>query len=547
MLCCSTSFPLPGPGLTLIDGVKIKFFFLVKIENSRMNSSAPPLSGTTKTSTGDNENQIQTEIILEYLPPSSLTRQSFDNMYSVVQNKNNQLNPITRKVLELLITSNKLDLANFKEFVNDDMRDVTEKLENYINEHNQLKNDQHFDQFETDVVYLNEDTIFLVIEVKTVSVLEKESNFDCILSQIYTYMKTATAKYGIITSYEVTYMLKMEADGLYISDKILRNSTEPSMLQCWAYMTRFRDAENGKDTLYLDDNRCIRSTDDNPNEEDKDDTTRKDAGKRKMTTRSMSASKKPKMNTVGLAPNIVLEKLLGQGRSGVRKCTKAYYVFRDLSSRDFFSIIEQKHFCLALELLDRPIDVDTLTSTDKEGVEDCLQAIHMKGILHKDIRSDNILAKKDGGYCFIDFAFAVQNSSWNKFNEEINELRNLLKLPVECCAYPLPLVNEKLHFVKDCIQHIEKLHNDNFIITQTNCNSRWTKALLGKISDSIPFEDYPVWIYHRRKENMELVVFISHAKHEHNVDSIMNSVSSKCEPWTLESWTFEPWRLEPWV
>uniref|UniRef100_T1IRU5 Protein kinase domain-containing protein n=1 Tax=Strigamia maritima TaxID=126957 RepID=T1IRU5_STRMM len=113
--------------------------------------------------------------------------------------------------------------------------------------------------------------------------------------------------------------------------------------------------------------------------------------------------------------------------------------------------MDQKHFCLGMELLDSPIDV--VKCTDKEGVVDSLRAIHMKGVLHKDIRKENILSRKDGGYSIIDFAFAERNSIWNSF----------------------------------------------------------------------PFENYPMWIWHRNFENKELLVFISPTKYEPDVNWILES------------------------
>ncbi|CUM48845.1 unnamed protein product [Debaryomyces tyrocola] len=66
-----------------------------------------------------------------------------------------------------------------------------------------------------------------------------------------------------------------------------------------------------------------------------------------------------------------------------------------------------------------------------------LEVIHKHGIIHGDIKADNILCAKDGKVYIIDFAFSVTENEWNtqkSMKSDIDELRYVFVL-VECNIY----------------------------------------------------------------------------------------------------------------
>ena len=77
------------------------------------------------------------------------------------------------------------------------------------------------------------------------------------------------------------------------------------------------------------------------------------------------------------------------------------------------------HYIETISLYNRDID---LFKKAKEQLE----IIHRHGIIHGDIREDNILCSKDGKVYIIDFAFSVTKNEWN-IQDSIESDMNALK------------------------------------------------------------------------------------------------------------------------
>uniref|UniRef100_T1IQJ8 Protein kinase domain-containing protein n=1 Tax=Strigamia maritima TaxID=126957 RepID=T1IQJ8_STRMM len=282
-----------------------------------------------------------------------------------------------------------------------------------------------------------------------------ESNdpeFGEIVRQIFSYMASLAIPFGMVTTYVRTWLLKMDKNSLYISKPIPRESTSTKILQYWAY-TFFQ-------SLYARRDADLYSTYYKPQDEN----------------------------------DLSLDKVLGIGRNGVvhRACfgdakiaVKSAYIlntenvsaleneeeiYRSLLTlqgtvipRFLFKAMKQEYLCLGLELLDHPIDVDRCT--DKEVVVDCLRAIHMQGVLHNDIRTENILTRK---FQLLILGFLKKTLAG-------------LNITVICCSYPLPMIGANLTWDKNTSLHVTKNLNDDVIIMLTNANSQLMSVLLGKL------------------------------------------------------------------
>ena len=74
--------------------------------------------------------------------------------------------------------------------------------------------------------------------------------------------------------------------------------------------------------------------------------------------------------------------------------------------------------------------LDNLSEEDKASIVTALEEIHNIGILHGDIRAQNILLDRSETMraYFIDFAFLRKSDCKDAFEEEKEELRNLLNV-----------------------------------------------------------------------------------------------------------------------
>ncbi|KAG0307767.1 hypothetical protein BGZ98_009839 [Dissophora globulifera] len=88
-------------------------------------------------------------------------------------------------------------------------------------------------------------------------------------------------------------------------------------------------------------------------------------------------------------------------------------------------------YAIVTEIVGSPLEVDELSQVERWKVVDKLSLIHTYGILHNDIRMDNILVQHDSNGVqvrFIDFAWSKPASNRREFRKEITKLKMLLGL-----------------------------------------------------------------------------------------------------------------------
>ncbi|KAG0319570.1 hypothetical protein BGZ99_005013 [Dissophora globulifera] len=88
-------------------------------------------------------------------------------------------------------------------------------------------------------------------------------------------------------------------------------------------------------------------------------------------------------------------------------------------------------FAIVTEIVGSPLEVDELSQEERWKVVDKLSLIHTYGILHNDIRLDNILVRRDSNGVqvqFIDFAWSKPASNRRDLRKETSKLKMLLGL-----------------------------------------------------------------------------------------------------------------------
>jgi serine/threonine protein kinase len=71
---------------------------------------------------------------------------------------------------------------------------------------------------------------------------------------------------------------------------------------------------------------------------------------------------------------------------------------------------------------------EELSETQKQSVLSSIDAIHDRGVLHNDIKKENILVDENGRVYLIDFGFATLNSCKDAQQDERNQM-------LQCIAY----------------------------------------------------------------------------------------------------------------
>ncbi|RIA94011.1 hypothetical protein C1645_761095 [Glomus cerebriforme] len=76
-------------------------------------------------------------------------------------------------------------------------------------------------------------------------------------------------------------------------------------------------------------------------------------------------------------------------------------------------------------------ELDDITEREKQFAIEGLQAIHARGVMHGDVRMENIMVDRSESICksrvrWIDFAWSKMGRDSKDFNRELIELRSLL-------------------------------------------------------------------------------------------------------------------------
>lgn len=258
------------------------------------------------------------------------------------------------------------------------------------------------------------------------------------VNQLFSYLVLNHRKAGILTTYDMTWFFeRREENGeehLYVSDGIPFDSQSPSLFQCIAYFignvassADFKSPPSSRTTSP----RLLRKY------------SKVQEMQRSPLSQSFSADD---LNT---GPKI------GEGRTGnvfladsdltalktLDISKRPHLVSEILNEIAIYAKLEQLQgriiptfrYCGLVEDVLFVLGVDyagkvpsRLNQNQKEALVQGLSEIHSYGILHGDIRLENIVVDSEGNPFIIDFALSTYESDPEKLSEELDSLRTLV-------------------------------------------------------------------------------------------------------------------------
>jgi predicted Ser/Thr protein kinase len=279
------------------------------------------------------------------------------------------------------------------------------------------------------------------------------------LNQIYTYMVWNHLQYGMLSSFDYTFFLKRvkvenASDGfeqLLISTGISHNSTNPTILQSLAYLMSLADGVTFKSPPPSPLRMSPRTS----------RTASARNSPRTSRTRMESQPSADDNDENSPEPHYSLEdfsikSVLGQGR------TKVYYEAKNRIALKAIDLYKQSSM---IDELDHEMEVydllsdlqgsyiptlllhgfyeggmyfigfslcgnvpEKLDTKQKRTLLRAMDLIHSRGIVHNDIKKENILVDGSGNPFIIDFGFATINTTLDAQNQEKAQLQALLEL-----------------------------------------------------------------------------------------------------------------------
>ncbi|KAG0362078.1 hypothetical protein BG005_006735 [Podila minutissima] len=293
------------------------------------------------------------------------------------------------------------------------------------------------------------------------------------LRQAFGYMRLNGYRFGVLSTYEQTWFLKrgdQDADhDLMVSPTIAFNRSEPTLLQCYLWFIRQADA----DKRPLDPPTDTEMQKMRKNEERRNDKRRKigKPNKEKKPTKdslpSLFSSRKTqsysKETTRVILPAFDSTKLIShdeyaqtyeaswQGHSVVvKKCdvwnqgpvveelkheARVYQVLRTIQGRyipelRIAGVADGMEIMLVTDFVGTDVSQERLDDSDQEKIKVALSAIHDLGVVHGDIRPQNILVQHDGPcaqFYFVDFGMSRITADKTELNWEMDVLDLLLR------------------------------------------------------------------------------------------------------------------------
>ena len=282
--------------------------------------------------------------------------------------------------------------------------------------------------------------------------------------QLYTYMVVNRLEYGILTSSEYTFFFKRvkvenAVDGfekLFISTGIAHDSTNPTVLQSIAYFLSLADGTpftspppsplrrslriNRPLSTILTVRQAAAGTTNTPADVAHDSTSSQDDSNESEYA----------------LEDFSIKSVLGSGRTKVyyeakhQLALKAIYLWKqsnmlaelhneieiyrllsDLQGKSIPKLVlhgywEGGMYCIGFSLCGTV--PDALSESQKQSLLSTLDAIHNRGIMHNDIKKENILVDENGAVFLIDFGFATLDSC---YESQRNEMQQLLQC-IEC-------------------------------------------------------------------------------------------------------------------
>ncbi|UZO16120.1 uncharacterized protein OCT59_007513 [Rhizophagus irregularis] len=322
-------------------------------------------------------------------------------------------------------------------------------------------------------------SLILVIEAKRKHVLEdmgeqtfpefyNTSKGKDVIQQIYNYMGGNELRYGILTTYDNHWFLCREHTKLWISKTLPLQSESPPVLKAYAYLTRqAKENPNSPKPQVLvpaqgdNNSRTLRSNS-------------KSSSSSSLTNQASSTSANQQSSSAFGASNVDQEKfsfadfkfksILGEGRSGktllcefrgemialksvdlskapsyvleeMQKEVDMYKDLADIQGKYIPKLVCYGYygggmsFVIGLTIVGSMLSDQKITEQQKTRAIKGLEAIHKHGILHNDIRKENILINDKGALYLIDFGMASREDTKKKrklFEEEQLKLSQLL-------------------------------------------------------------------------------------------------------------------------
>jgi predicted Ser/Thr protein kinase len=325
-------------------------------------------------------------------------------------------------------------------------------------------------------------SLILVIEVKRKHVLEdmgeetfpefyQTSKGKDVIQQIYNYMGGNELRYGILSTYDNHWFLRREHAKLWISKTLPLQSESPPVLKAYAYLTR-RAKENPKSPkpqvvvpAQVDNNsRTLRSHSKSSSSSSLNNQTSSTSANQQSSS-AFGASNNPPVDQQKFSfTDFKFKGILGEGRSGktllcefrgdtialksvdlskapsyvLEEMQKEVEIYKDLAD------IQGKYipklvcygyygggmsFVIGMTIVGTSLSEQKIKKQQKTRAIKGLEAIHKHGILHNDIREENILINDNGDVYLIDFGMASRADTKKKrklFEEEHLKYSNLL-------------------------------------------------------------------------------------------------------------------------
>ncbi|CAG8676517.1 1399_t:CDS:2, partial [Ambispora gerdemannii] len=321
------------------------------------------------------------------------------------------------------------------------------------------------------------ESLILVLEVKRKHVLKdiKEQTFPefyqadekarMVIQQIYNYMGVNELRYSILATYDNHWFLRREHTELWISKTLPLQSESPPVLKAYAYLAR--QAKEDPQSLnplrvpvpaHGDSNsRVLRSQSNLP------DISSSQSVNQQPTSNTSVYQQSPNQQNLSFA-DFKFKSILGEGRSGktllctfrgetialksvdlskappyvLEEMQKEVEIYKDLAD------IQGKYipklvcygyygggmsFVIGMTIAGTSLSEHKITKRQRTKALKGLEAIHKHGILHNDIREENILINDNGDVYLIDFGMAGRADIKKKrklFDEEQLKFSNLL-------------------------------------------------------------------------------------------------------------------------
>ena len=325
-------------------------------------------------------------------------------------------------------------------------------------------------------------SLILVIEAKRKHVLEdmgkqtfpefyQTSKGKDVVQQIYNYMGGNELRYGILSTYDNHWFLRREHAKLWISKTLSLQSESPPVLKAYAYLTQ-RAKENPKSPkpqvvvpVQGDNNSCTLRSHSKSSSSSSLNNQTSSISANQQSSSVFGASNNPPVDQQKFSfTDFKFKGILGKGRSGktllcefrgnmialksvdlskapsyvLEEMQKEVEIYKDLAN------IQGKYipklvcygcygggmsFVIGMTIVGTSLSGQKIKKRQKTRAIKGLEAIHKHGILHNDIREENILINDNGDIYLIDFGMASREDTKKKrklFDEEQLKLSQLL-------------------------------------------------------------------------------------------------------------------------